>query len=78
MNRLNRFFISLMLPTAYAGLHTIFPGIHLYRARAAEFKSACRLPAHTDGEVYFLENAVKISCVPRALALISAPNTHKF
>ena len=78
VNRLNRFFISLMLPTAYAGLHAIFPGVHLYRARAAEFKSASRLPAHTDGEAYFLENAVKISCVPRVLALISAPNTHKF
>lgn len=49
VNKLGKLLIGLMLPTAYIGLHTIFPGVHIYRARSAQITVSGVLPLHTDG-----------------------------
>ena len=74
VNRLGKLLIGLMLPTAYIGLHTIFPGVHLYRSRSAEIRVPGSLPLHTDGETTLMEKSVRITCLPQILSLIAAGN----
>ena len=72
VNRLSKPLIALMLPTAYAGFHTIFPGVHIFRARSAEVTVTDTLPLHTDGETCLMEGTVRMTCRPQALTLIAA------
>ena len=72
VNRLGKLLIALMLPTAYAGFHTIFPGVHIFRARSAEVAVTGTLPLHTDGETCLMEDTVKMACCPQSLTLIAA------
>lgn len=72
VNRLGKLLIALMLPTAYAGFHTIFPGVHIFRARSAEVTATGTLPLHTDGETCLMEGTVKMACCPQILTLIAA------
>ena len=72
VNRLGKLLIALMLPTAYAGFHTIFPGVHIFRARSAEVTVTGTLPLHTDGETCLMEGTVKMACCPQILTLIAA------
>ena len=72
VDRLGKLLIALMLPTAYAGLHIIFPGVHIFRARSADVAVTGTLPLHTDGETCLMEGMVRMSCCPQALTLIAA------
>ncbi len=40
----------LLLPTAYAGLHVHFKGVHIFTCSDIHITSSERLPVHTDGE----------------------------
>lgn len=72
VNRLSKLLIALMLPTAYIGLHTIFPGVHIYRTRAAEVTVHGTLSLHVDGETRLMKGTVKMTCHPQALTLLAA------
>lgn len=72
VNKLGKLLIGLMLPTAYIGLHTIFPGVHIYRARSAQITVSGVLPLHTDGEPCLMKGTVTLSCCPQALTLLAA------
>ena len=68
---LSKLTIALMFPTAYWGRHTIFRGIHLYRVKTLEVHPEKPLPFHTDGEPYAPENVLTVSCMPKALTIIT-------
>lgn len=62
----------LLLPTAYAGLHTRVKGVHIYTCRRASISSPLRLPVHTDGEPAAAVQEVTYSLEPEKLRLIRA------
>lgn len=64
--------IVLLLPTAFKGLHTFFKCVHIYRAKEIEVLLHGRQAAHTDGEPYYFQGSVKISCIPQAITVIAA------
>jgi YegS/Rv2252/BmrU family lipid kinase len=67
---LSKLIIALMFPTAYLGKHTIFKGIHIYRAKELDLELGRETSSHTDGEAYYLKEPLHISCVPRCLTII--------
>ncbi len=71
VDRLGKLTIALMFPTAYIGMHTIFRGIHLYRAREAEIHFQGQVPCHVDGETFYLKDSIHFSCIPDALTIIA-------
>jgi len=54
--------IFLALPTAFFGKHYLFPQIFHYRASRIEIKTSAPLWIHTDGEVYFKSDHIRLSC----------------
>lgn len=70
VEKLPRLFIALMLPTAYFGKHTIFPGIHLYQVKSFELQAQKGLSFHTDGEPDFSSEKIRVSCLPGCLKMI--------
>lgn len=71
VENLSKLTIALMFPTAYAGFHTIFGGVHLYRVKSLEIQPEAPLPFHTDGEPYAPEKTLTVSCLPGALTIIA-------
>lgn len=45
--------ILFLLPTAFAGIHTRFRGVSVFRCRKAVIETEIPLPIHTDGEPAF-------------------------
>lgn len=62
--------ILFLLPTAFFGKHTRFSGIHTYRCRRADIKSAVSLPIHTDGEPVLSQNNISAYLAPQKIRLI--------
>ena len=71
VENLPKLLIACMLPTAYFGKHTIFPGIHLYRTDSFELRSNTEAAFHTDGEPDVVSNRLKVSCIPSCLTIIA-------
>lgn len=68
---LSKLTIALMFPTAFRGIHTVFRGIHLYRAKTAEIRFKGPAALHTDGEPGRTEEPVFLSCSPKRLTIIA-------
>ena len=66
-----RALIALVLPSAFAGLHTLLPGVHIIRASSFKLRTTLRLPVHADGEAYFVDKIMEISIEPAALNVIA-------
>ena len=62
--------ILFLLPTAFFGKHTRFSGIHTYRCRRADIKSAVSLPIHTDGEPVLSQKNISAYLAPQKIRLI--------
>lgn len=68
---LPRLIIITMLPTAYFGKHTAFPGIHLYRCKSFELLTETKAAFHTDGEPDYVQHRLSVSCLPGQLTMIA-------
>lgn len=62
--------ILALLPTAFAGWHTHFNGVHIYRCRHVHICTERALPVHTDGEPVFLQRSISVSCDAKMLQVI--------
>lgn len=62
--------ILFLLPTAFFGKHTRFSGIHTYRCRRADIRSAVSLPIHTDGEPVLSQKSISTYLAPQKIRLI--------
>lgn len=62
--------ILFLLPTAFAGLHTRFKGIEIFRCREAEIRTDMLMPLHTDGEPGFLRRKVHVRVTGERLRVI--------
>lgn len=60
----------LLLPTAYAGLHVHFKGVHTFTCKRAEITCQSPLAVHTDGEPVSRESSVIFSLEPEKLKFI--------
>lgn len=65
----------LLLPTAFAGLHVHFKGVHIFSCTSADIKSKSPLAVHTDGEPLSRETSVTFSLEPEKLKFIQ-PQIH--
>lgn len=63
----------LLLPTAFAGLHTGFRGIHIYSCRQAEFISEQELPVHADGEPILRQYRISVRMEDEKLKVLGLP-----
>lgn len=71
VEKLPRLVIALMLPTAYFGKHTIFPGIHLHRVKKMVLDFDGQVAFHSDGEPDYVQKHLEISCIPNCLTMIA-------
>ena len=71
VDSLPRLVIATMLPTAYFGKHTIFPGIHMYRAKKMSLDFDGQVAFHSDGEPEYIHNHLELSCIPNCLTFIA-------
>ena len=65
--------ILFALPTAFFGLHGIFPGITLSQGESLELTSTVPLWLHTDGEVMQKATRVSFRVAPKKLKLLGGP-----
>ena len=65
--------LLLLLPTAFFGLHTHFPGIYTLTCKSAEFISQEELPVHTDGEPVLRQKRIKV-CLEKEKLLMKFIN----
>ena len=61
----------MLFPFAFAGSHTKFKGVHIYRCRRIDIQSERPLPIHTDGEPIFLQNNISACCAPMKIRVIT-------
>lgn len=59
-----------LLPTAFAGLHIFFRGVHTYTCKKAEFSCSAPLAVHTDGEPVSRETSVTFELEEQKLKFI--------
>lgn len=71
VENLPRLVIAFMLPTAYVGKHTIFPGVHLYRVKKFEIQFHEQVAFHADGEPFYAQKNIQVSCLPKCLTMIA-------
>lgn len=64
--------VLALFPTAFAGLHVHFRGVHIGRAGKIEVRTEKPLPLHTDGEPIFLQNHIVVQCVPKKIRVITS------
>ena len=62
--------ILFALPTAFFGLHGIFPGINLIEFSSATFKTTIPLWLHTDGEVYQKSSEITVRTFEKKLKIL--------
>lgn len=60
----------LIIPTVFLGLHTLSPGVHIYRCKKAEFQSEIPLAVHADGEPIFLQKSLYLQLEDTPVDLI--------
>lgn len=60
----------LLLPTAFAGLHTRFRGIQIFTCRQAEFISEKLLPVHADGEPVLRQMRISVRLEEKPLKVL--------
>ena len=63
--------VLMLFPTAFVGLHTLFKGVYLHRAKNIKILSSAALPIHTDGEPIFLQKELEAGCVSEQLRVIT-------
>lgn len=63
--------ILCLLPTAFAGRHTHFHGVHLLRCRRAVITADTPQPIHRDGEPDGIRDTLTVSLEPLALKIIT-------
>lgn len=63
--------VLTLFPTAFAGLHVRFKGVHIYKGINIDIHSERPLPVHTDGEPIFLQNDVSACCATKKLRVIT-------
>lgn len=68
--KLPKWFILMVLPTAFFGKHYLFPGIEPYHAHTLHLKTSSPMWIHTDGEVLCFKDEITISCQKQALTII--------
>ncbi len=61
----------LLLPTAFWGKHVYFKGVHTYDCKTIHIHSQKPLALHTDGEPWFLQNDISLTCLPTQLNVIT-------
>lgn len=62
----------LLLPTAYAGLHVHFKGVHTFTCKEVRITGRKKLSLHTDGEPVTAVSRASFSLEPEKLRLILA------
>ena len=60
-----------LFPTAFAGLHVYFKGVHIYKGTTIKIHSERPMPIHTDGEPIFLQSDISACCAPKKLRVIT-------
>lgn len=60
----------LIIPTVFFGLHTLSPGVHIYRCKKVELHSEIPLAVHSDGEPIFLQKSVGMNAEDGQINLI--------
>lgn len=63
----------LLLPTAFAGLHTRFGGIQIFTCRHAEFISEIPLAVHADGEPILRQIRISVRLEEKPLRVLGLP-----
>lgn len=63
--------VLMLFPTAFAGLHTIFKGVYMHRAKHIKIHSERPLPIHTDGEPIFLQSDIEANCASKKIRVIT-------
>ena len=62
----------MLFPTAFVGLHTLFKGVYLHRAKKIRILAERAMPIHTDGEPIFLQKDLTATCTSEQLRVITA------
>ncbi len=70
--RFSKLQILLLLPTAFAGQHVHFKGIHIYRGKKIHITCSPAGPVHTDGEGRLAHHSVEFSLEPESIQLIKS------
>ena len=68
-NKLPKWVILLVLPTAFFGKHYLFPGIDHYEAKNIHLKSSTPVWIHTDGEVLRYDDELTLTSQKQALTI---------
>ncbi|MCM1039614.1 MAG: diacylglycerol kinase family lipid kinase [Roseburia sp.] len=70
VGRIPKLLILIALPTAFFGKHYMFPHISHYRAHTVEIKTSAPLWVHTDGEVFFKDDHINLTCEKQKLTFL--------
>jgi len=68
-NVLPKWFILMLLPTAFWGKHYLFPGIEPYKASEIHITTSAPLWIHTDGEILRKDNEMTLRITKQALRI---------
>lgn len=70
-NNMPKLKVLTLFPTAFAGLHVHFKGVHIYKGTMIKIHSERPMPVHTDGEPIFLQSDVSACCAQKKLRVIT-------
>ncbi|PWJ49475.1 diacylglycerol/lipid kinase family protein [Faecalicatena contorta] len=71
ISKLPKLAVLLLLPTAYKGWHTHFPGIFVFQCRKATIETEEALAVHTDGEPIFLRKKIIAGLLGKQIRVIT-------
>lgn len=72
ISKLPKLAVLLLLPTAYKGWHTHFPGIFIFRCRKVTIEAEEALAVHTDGEPIFMRKKITARLLGKQIRVIMA------
>lgn len=67
---LSRLKVLCLLPTAFAGKHTVFKGIDIYKCKKVRIKTNERAPIHTDGQPVAVDKVLEAEILPEQIRVI--------
>lgn len=65
-----KIYALFIIPTVFLGLHTLSPGVHIYRCQKAALSSQVPLAVHADGEPIFLKKDLEVNVADTQINLI--------
>lgn len=71
VSKLPKLAVLLLLPTAYKGWHTHFPGIFVFQCRKVTIETEEALAVHTDGEPIFLRKKITAGLLGKQIRVIT-------